>query len=170
MKLPQLCIAILLLWSLSFQAQEFNIPDNYSLTSEADYKKHQQDALDAINWLENTPLNEQESKRKNVSAFVMQWLTGTPTVTISVSAYIVEVAEKNPDLLLTFLAGWAKHAIENSRKLNEMEGNVAGMKSVLKVYENNKDSGIKKDRALEKLLKKKSDKDLEKWITKKLNS
>lgn len=172
MKRCLLCLMtfILCISSFTLSAQDFNVPEAAVLKTADDYKTYEKDVIDGINWITNTPLDEQKDKRKEVNAFLMRWMTGTPTVSIEVSSYLVEISEKNPELLILFLSGWTKFAIENPDNSDAFQGNLAGMKMVLEVYEKNKKSGIKKDRALEKLLKRKSDEDLEKWIQKKLKS
>ena len=165
-----LTLFILCSMSLTVKAQDFEIPKDITLEAPEDYKKYNQDVIDGITWLENTPLNEQESKRKNTSAFLMLWMTGTPTVSIEVSSYVVELTESNPDLLITFLGGWTKYVLENPNDSDKFKGNLAGLKSILEVYKKNKKTGIKKERAVEKLIKLKSEEDLEKWLKKKLKN
>jgi len=147
-------------------AQEFEVPKNYSLVAADDYEPYKQDILNAIHWLENTPLNEQEDKRKEVSAFFMQWATGSPTVSISLLPYVLDLSEKNSELLMIFLGGWTKTSIDQNYKITDTEGNVAGIKNVLAFYSKNKKSGINKNKTIEKLLKLKTDKDIEKWLKK----
>lgn len=151
-------------------AQDFELPTNIKLDKAEDYAKYNTDIVNAVTWLENTPIEEQTDKRTLVSAFLMQWMSGTPTLTISVHAFQVELTEKNPDLLMTFLGAYSKFVIENpSQKEDTLAANVAGFQSLLKVYKNNKGKGIKKDKKVEKLLKL-DDVKLKKWVKKQLSS
>jgi len=152
-------------FSLS-NAQEFEVPENYSLVAAEDYEPYKQDILDAIQWLENTPLNEQEEKRKDVSAFFIKWLMGSPTVSVNLLAYTSDLSEKNPELLMIFLGGWTHASIDQNYKISDVEGNIAGIKSVLAFYNKNRKSGVKKNKTIEKLSKLKTDKDIEKWLKK----
>ncbi|HHC79245.1 MAG TPA: hypothetical protein ENK46_05135 [Flavobacteriia bacterium] len=170
MKIQKFTLAILFLLFISqtLFSQEFTIPKNVTLKSDSDYKKYENDVLQGINWLENTPINQQVAKRKKVSAFLLQWMTGTPSFSIKMQSFQMELTEKNPDLLISFLGGWAKYALENpADKDNELAANIAGFESLIKVYTSNKENGIKKDKKVEKLAK--LDKTgLEKWVRKKL--
>ena len=122
-------------------SQEFTIPKNVTLKSDSDYKKYENDVLQGINWLENTPINQQVAKRKKVSAFLLQWMTGTPSFSIKMQSFQMELTEKNPDLLISFLGGWAKYALENpADKDNELAANIAGFESLIKVYTSNKEN------------------------------
>lgn len=154
--------------TVSLSAQEFEVPKNYSLVKAEDYEPYNQDVLNAIKWLENTPLDKQQDKRKNVSAFLMKWLTGSPKVSISINEYTIDLAEKNSELLMIFLGGWAEASINNSYKISDTEGNIAGIKSVVKFYNKNRKLGIKKNKTVEKLSKLKTDRDIEKWLKKNL--
>ncbi|WP_435413146.1 hypothetical protein [Psychroserpens mesophilus] len=151
---------------VSISAQEFVVPENYSLVAAEDYEPYKQDVLNAIQWLETTPLNEQHDKRKEVSAFFMKWVTGSPTVSISLMPYVLDLSEKNAELLSIFLGGWTKASIEQNYKITDTQGNIAGIKSILNFYSKNRKAGIIKNKVIEKLLKQKTDKNLEKWLEK----
>ena len=68
------------------------------------------------------------------------------------------------------MGAWTRYAIENPEDQDSFNGNFAGLKSIIKVYTNNKDSGIKKDKNVEKLLKLETDDDLKAWLTKNLKN
>jgi hypothetical protein len=161
-----IAITLLLLVCQKTLSQEFEIPKNLKLEKESDYAKYEVDVLNGINWLENTGIKDQLAKRKNTSAFLMQWMTGTPSVSIGLQAFQTKLTEKNPDLLITFLGGWTKFAIENpSEKEDVIKANIAGFQSLIKVYSANKGSGIKKDKKIEKLIKLNQE-ELEEWVRK----
>jgi hypothetical protein len=52
---------LLFLFIISFglTAQEFNVPENVSYETEADYTNQEQQVLSAIDWLMATPVSEQ---------------------------------------------------------------------------------------------------------------
>lgn len=161
-------ILILILFGQLTIAQDFEIPQNIQLEKEADYVKYETAVLNGINWLENTGVEEHLTKRKNTSAFLLKWIMGTPTITISLQSFQIELTEKNPDLMITFFGGWTKFAIENpSEKDNVIKANIAGFQSIINVYNANKGNGIKKDKKIEKLIKL-NPAELEKWVIKKI--
>ncbi len=159
-------VTILFLISQITLAQNFELPQNIQLKNKSDYAKYKNPIVNAINWLENTPIKEQTAKRTKVKNFVMQWIMGTPMVSIGLQSFQMELTKKNPELLTSFLGGWTKFELENpSEKNNTIKANLAGFKSLMKVYANNKGNGIKKDRTIEKIIKMKPS-NLEKWIRK----
>lgn len=164
------CIAITLFMFTSHLvfSQDFEIPKNVQLEKESDYVKYENDVVNGINWLENTSVETQTTKRENVSAFVLQWIMGTPTVSVSLLPFQIDYTAKNPGLLTSFLGGWAKFAIENpSEKDDVTKANVEGFTSLMKVYAANKGNGMKKDKKIEKLMKLNPE-ELKEWITKEL--
>lgn len=149
-------------------SQEFNVPNNVKLESDEDFRKYEADILNCINWLENTPVNQNSNKRKKASTFLMLWATGTPTVTIEMQSFQLDLTKKNSSLLIDFIGGWIKYVVENpSEKNNIQQGNIAGINSIIKVYSANKDNGMKKDKRIEKLIKM-DESDLQKWVVEKL--
>ena len=145
-------------------SQTFEIPDNVKLEVAEDYVKHEQRILECINWLENTPMSEEADKRLMANAYLMKWATGTPTVTISMQSFQVDLTTKNPELLIVFIGGWIKYAIENPDDKDNVEaGNISGINSIIKVYSDNKGNGLKKDKRIEKLIKMDAS-ELKEWV------
>ena len=119
-----------------------------------------------INWLENTPLDQNPNLRDQQKALFLAWITNSPTVSIEVNAKTIPFSEKNPELLIIYMGGWTKYSLENSYSENLVKCNLAGIKSAIKVYK--KGVGIKKDKSMEKLIELDEKEELEKWITEQL--
>lgn len=145
-------------------AQEFDVP-KYKMETAEDYSKYEQDVVACVNWLEATPMTEQELKRKEANAFLVKWISGSPTVTIELNVAMVKFMDKNPALLSMFMGGWARYVIEHKDD-NKVKGTLAGLRSVIKVY--NMGRGVKKDKEIEKLHKLDQKGELENWIRKNL--
>lgn len=142
-------------------AQEFTLPANIVLKTNRDYLKYEKDVLAAISWLEQTPLNEQGEKRKRISAFVQQWVSGSPNVSVKMYAEIMVFYDANPDLLTNYMGGWTRYVLGNPGDTIDFNANMAGLKSVIAVYKTGK--GIKKDPKTEKLVKLDREGKLEAW-------
>jgi len=122
--------------------------------------------LATINWLEKTPLNEQEAKRKQLNAIVTAWIINSPTVSLEVSAKTMPSSDKNKEMVIFFMAGWTRYSLENNYSKDVLQGTIAGLKTALGVYKNN--PGIKKDKALDKLAAIDEKNELEAWVKKQL--
>ncbi|MCH8902964.1 MAG: hypothetical protein IIA45_03505 [Bacteroidetes bacterium] len=147
--------------------QDFKVPKNYSFEEKEDYAQYEEDILDCIDWLENTPINEERKNRGDATGFFLAWILGTPDVTIEINSAVLDFDKKNPSLLITFMGGWTRFALENpKRKSDTIKGTLAGVKSVIKVYK--RDDGMKKDRKMEKLIKLQEEGELENWVIDKL--
>ncbi|MDD2412660.1 MAG: hypothetical protein RBS19_02525 [Bacteroidales bacterium] len=156
-------ILIVLFLAVNLTAQEFEIPENYVLATTEDYAKYEKDIIASTIWMENTPLDKNENKRKEVNGFFMEWLTGCSTVSVNLNAdYVMKYTEKNPELLMIFLAGWTRYVLENDYSKDPYKGYFAGYKSIINVYKKGK--GINKNQDLEKLIKVYDKGNLEKWI------
>ena len=94
----------------------------------------------------------------------MVWLTGSPTVSITLNDYTTKLTAENPDLLMVFLAGWTKYELQNKEITDATKLNVKGVKSVLKSYGL---GGAVKNKTLDKLAKM-NENDLMKWVAGKL--
>ena len=159
-------VSIMVLFGISLFGQEFQIPTNYSLVKAEDYTAYEQDVINGINWLISTPIEQDVEKRKGVNTFLMKWMTGSPTVKIEVRQEIVTFLS-SPDLLMAFLAGWTKYSLETRDFSNALKGNVAGIETVIIVYNKNK-KVVGKNREVEKYIKLQSKGKLEQEIAKRI--
>lgn len=125
------------------------------------YLKSEPNVLATINWLENTPLNQDAEKHKQQFSLLTGWIMNSPTVDVTLSENIVTFS-KNSELLTLFMGGYTKYALENNHSDDEVKGSIAGLRSVIKVYK--KGNGIKKDESVEKLVKLEEKGELEKWV------
>ncbi|MCX6238148.1 MAG: hypothetical protein NTY07_11440 [Bacteroidia bacterium] len=156
-------MVFLICFNFKTSAQEFEVPKNYVLKVVQDYAKYEKDIIACVNWLENTPLNIYEQKRIEANTFFMKWLTGSPTVTINLNADIVtKCTDKNPQLMMLFMAGWTRFSLENSYSKDQQKGYYEGFKTIINVYK--KGISIKKDKDLEDIIELFNKGELENWI------
>lgn len=164
-KYSLLLLLTLITASQSFGQQHFTVPANYQLNAKEDYAKYEKDIIEAISWLENTPLNKEEEKRREISTFVLKWITGSPNVSIEFNNYVTDLSAKNPELLVIFLAGWTKYALQHPEEKDIVKLNAEGVQAMLRVY---RKGGAVKDKKLEKLLDILEKQGLEQWVKRKI--
>ena len=151
-----------LCFSLQLQAQDLNIPNNPTLETEADYKRTEPYVLKTIEWIQNTPLNEQKELRTKANAFLLIWLTGSPTVTVEIGPNMV--TESCEECLMIFLSGWTKYSLSNNYSKDKAEGALAGAEAVIAFYKKNK-SALGRQPEIEKWIKKQKKGQLKKYIS-----
>ena len=149
------------LHSSSF-SQSSELIDKLPSTKE-EFVNSEKKVIATINWLEDTPLDQDTGKRKAQYALFVAWLINSPTVSIEVNPKILSFTKKNSELLVIFMGGWTKYCLENNYSSDKVKCNLSGVKSAIKVYK--KDIGIKKDKAMERLIELENKGELEKWIT-----
>lgn len=140
--------------------------NEYKLETKDDFAKYEQDVIDLFNWLVENPIGEEPEKRKEINAFLLQWLTGSPNVTVELSEKIVTYMDCG-ECLMMFMGGWTKYALETRDFNNKVKGNLAGTESVIKFYLANKKQ-LGKNRSIEKLIKLKEKNKLEEFIKSKI--
>lgn len=144
-------------------AQDFTVPQNARLEKVEDYATYEQHVISCVDWLMKTPVNEQTEKRKEAHAFLLKWLTGSPNVHLEIKQEIVTFMGSSPDLLMIFMGGWTKYALESKDFDNKVAGNLAGIESVIEFYQNNK-AFLSKDKNVKKYIKMKDKGTLEEYI------
>ena len=145
-------------------AQGFEVPKKYKLKKAEDFANYENDFIGAYKWLMATSMGEQAEKRKEVNKFLLAWISGAPNVTVEIRPEIVTFMEKNPDLLLVFMTGWAQYALSTGDK-SKSAGTLNGLESVVEFYEKNK-TKLNQDPNVENYVAMKADGTLEDFVTK----
>jgi hypothetical protein len=148
-------------------AQDFEVPSPYVFKKAEDYKQYEKDIIAAEKWLEATPFNEQVEKRKEVSAFVMKWIAGSPTVYVMVNKEATDLCEKNPNLLMIFMAACSRYVLENNYSTDVKGKYKFAIERMIEVYKNNK--GVEKDKRMDKLVKAQDSGKLDQWLKDNMN-
>ncbi|MGL4596091.1 MAG: hypothetical protein ACRCYO_01105 [Bacteroidia bacterium] len=151
--------------SFALVAQDFEVPQNYKFDKAEDYAPYEQDIIKCVDWLINTPINEQKAKRKEANAFLLKWINGSPDVSIVIDPKIVTFS--GGDMLLIFMGGWTKYAIETRNFKDKVGGNVAGIEAVIAFYTKNKEA-LGKNKDVEKYIKMQTQGKLKEYIEKKV--
>ena len=113
---------------------KFELPKNIELKTKEDYTKYQGTVVGAEKWMEETDLDQQTEKRQAINQFIVQWVAGSPTVTISLDESLAQLTEKNPDLLALYLASYSKYIIEHKNDPSNFNAARAALTSISKVY------------------------------------
>lgn len=149
--------------SMNVFSQESGLLDSLPTTREG-FIKSEPAVINTINWLENTPFDQEPEKRKLLSAQLLAWLTNSPTVTVTFDSKLTPSSKKNAGLLIIFIGGWVKYSLQNNYSADAVQCNLAGLKSMLKVYQSG--AGIKKEKEYEKLVELNEKGELEAWVRK----
>jgi len=153
--------ALLICSPFTSLAQEFTIPD---YQSGEDYSKQEENLLKVIEWLKTHPTDHPD--RTTANAYVMAWATGSPTVSIGITEYVMSLNDGNPQYLLLFIGGWIEYALNNKDDYSEFEANYAAVNTIVAYY--SKDIYAEKDKDLDKLVKLNKKGKLKDWVQKQL--
>lgn len=160
-----LVLILLIVACFNSFAQDQELLDELPKTKE-EFVQSEKKVLGTITWLENTPLDQDAKKHQQQYAYLTAWITNSPTVTITLNANVVTFTKKNSELLMFFMAGWTKYVLENNYSKDETKGNVEGVRCAIRIYK--KGAGLKKDKAMEKIVELEDKGELEKWVAEQL--
>jgi hypothetical protein len=141
----------------------FDLPENIELKVESDYAKYENDVVSAAKWLEETDLNKETDKRKKVDAFIIEWISGTPNITVEVNHSLIKLYDKNNELLVLYMASYSRHLLEN-KNTSQTNAIKTGIISMINVYK--KGIAITKSKEMEKAIKAFDENKLEEYIGK----
>jgi tetratricopeptide (TPR) repeat protein len=135
--------------------------NNISLVTKEDYAKYEKKVIKDFNWLFETPIGVNSEKRKETNAFMMQWMSGSPNVSIELSEKVVTYMDCS-ECLMIFMGSWTKYAL-GTAEYSKLKANLVGTENVIEFYNFNK-SKIGKNKNIEKFIKLKQKGKLEKYI------
>jgi hypothetical protein len=163
MKKFQLTILLaLLITGFKATAQNSPVPAGYSLKEKDDYAKYAPDVIKTIDWLQETPWADVPDKKKEANAFVVAWITGSPTVNLNINSDdIMKLCTKNGELLMSFIGGYVKYYLQN-KDGSESLANLAGVKAILTKYQSQPDH-IQDDN-VDHLIQMQKDGKLDDWV------
>ncbi|MDR9398544.1 MAG: hypothetical protein RI562_05730 [Salibacter sp.] len=133
-------------------AQSFDVPESYKLEKGEDYEKYEGEILNCINWLMNSEPNKESEKRDEASKFYLEWIAGTPDVTIDLNLDVAPFAEKSPELLIIYMGGCTKKALNSDEPVSIVDGSETGLISVIEYYQKYEDT-LEKNRKVKKLIR-----------------
>lgn len=155
---------LLLLFFCCFKAaaQTYEVPENYVLKAKDDYGKYEQDVIKTADWLLQTPLAEQAGKRRAANKFIMDWVSGSPNVNVTVGKKLMDLTDKNPDFLFIYFGLSAKYSLEHKDAPDANKADLEVLTAMISKY--NTDPAKVKDSDIEKLIKLQQQGKLENWI------
>ena len=156
-----LLVSCMVLNVLTCYSQDFEVP-NYVLKEKEDYTKYEKDMIAAEKWLVNTPIKEQTFKRREVSAFVIEWVDGSPTVNCELFSFLVDLEKKNNGMLAVYMAATARYVLENNYSKELRPKHLFALKELMLFYNNNK--AMKKDKKMDKLISADEKNELDAWM------
>ncbi len=126
-------LCTLLVAGSSLSAQTFEVPRDVKLEQQEDYKKYEQDVVQAADWLVATNLDMETVKRREVNTFLVRWLTGTPDITIQIGDGLTALFNENSELLIIYMAVYGKYCIQH-KDAQQPDAIKAALDAVLTVY------------------------------------
>ncbi|WNJ20505.1 hypothetical protein [Pontibacter sp. G13] len=151
---------LLMLFFQAFAQEPVALLSKIPKTKE-EFIESEKHVLATIAWMENTPINEQKDKHTEQYGILMSWLTNSPTVTIELNTLVMKYTQKNEAMLIFFLAGWTKYALENDYSKDVLHGTSAGLRCVMRIYQK---GGLEKDKQIQKLISLEEKGKLKDWV------
>lgn len=115
-----------------------------------DYERLEPQVIAAFDWLMDTPVNEKTEDRREISAFLMTWIAGSPSVTIEISEGLVPYIGE-AECLMIFMGGYTKYALQNRSSMKQEDAALYGTEHVIKFYQANI-KALGKNKEIEKLI------------------
>jgi hypothetical protein len=165
-KITFLLIFILTIVSQNVFSQTWELPEVYKFEVAEDYAKYEKDVIAGAKWLKESPFNENRYHRKEVIAFLMQWINGSPTVNVEINPTIMDFEKKNEGMLAIYMSACARYVLENNYSKDMRAKHRAALRDMMAVYKAG--LGIKKDKKMEKLIKADEEGNIDEWLAENL--
>ena len=137
--------------TVTTQAKQDNgvIPDTMKLNQRWSYDEYTHLVVPTINWLENTPIDTNNTLRTRHNNFLMYWLQKNEEVIVHMPEYLLKFQNASRELYFIYTGGWIKYVFQ-TRDTGRRGCSIAAVTSVLHYYEG--DNGIPQNDYLDNLL------------------
>ena len=129
-------------------------------SSEEDFKQDEKYIVEDILWLEENPLASLTNDTKAISSYVLNWLSNTPYISVTLDEIFLEGISNNKKykyaekFRVTYLFGKSLYEIQHQGNDDEVMASARGIEGMAKVYmELKKSDPSAKNRLLEKYAK-----------------
>ena len=159
-----LLAAVFSVFTITGDAQGLDLPKDISLKYTVDYSTYEPYVATCVNWIENTPLDQDKDRHDDAYTFLVKWVNGAPNVHVVVEGKFVNLKQKkNYPLMALYMGEWSLYELKNGDKSNPTQAALQAIRAIIKVYK--KGNGLAKDRGLEKLMALDEKGQLEKYVT-----
>ena len=158
------CLTIIILFFTFYfglNAQSVDIPKDVKLETKEDYQRSESLVIESIDWLSKNPITYKRNKRKELNAFLLMWVSGSPTVSVELVEGIVP--SECPDCLMMLIGGWVKYSLTNDYSKNKNKAAMAGVDMLIDFYTKNRKE-LGKNKVAENLIKLKKKDELEQFV------
>jgi hypothetical protein len=158
----RMLVAVSLCLAIAARAQTDSLLHDPLPTTKEEFKASEPMVINTVNYLETTPIDKQGDGWKVQAGLLTRWLTNAPEVTVDINEKTCQFIKKNQELMFVFMGGWTRYVLQNGYSKDAIQGNVAGIRSAIKVYKAG--NGLRKDKEMEKLIKLDESGGLESWV------
>nr|GFC16204.1 hypothetical protein [Tanacetum cinerariifolium] len=81
----------------------------------------------------------------------VDWISGSPAVSVAIEEYVTDLSKEDGALLIGFMGGWTRYALQNPGTKDKLALATAGIKGMLTTYKAKGGTGNKKLEDLETL-------------------
>jgi hypothetical protein len=114
------------------------IPKENKWKSASAYKKETESIKRALRWLCCCPLQSEIVLRSQANAYVLEWLAGTPTISLNIETKYLTFLEEYPELLFTFLHGAMLYCLEQPKQNDASLVYLHGYETVIRLSKSDK--------------------------------
>lgn len=157
---PILSVIFSFFVSLAMSGQP-DLPAVVPLHDAEDYQEAEALAVEAMDWLMNTPLDEQEEERSRLNVFCMEWIAGHPSYRVELNSALLPFATKHPQLLYVHIYACIEKIMEDPDS-DMVDYNEAGIRAVLKSAGITK--GLNQCETLSNIIKAADEHQLREWV------
>lgn len=136
--------------SIALFSQDYFYLEDVIMKKAAHFTENNETAMKALEYLESTPINEEDKDREVCNRFIMRFVEGSPDCSIMIGMNIMNLTGKDLDLLILYVGYWLEVELETPDESAEFYQNHVYQQ----LYNYCKgDNNVKKTKEVKKLIK-----------------
>lgn len=109
--------------------------------TEEDFRQSEADVKEKILWLEENPMSTASNNTKEITEYILDWLTNTPYLSVTFDEVFLESLNNSKKykfgekFRVTYLFGKSYYVITNVDNINEAGASARGIEGMVMVYQ-----------------------------------
>ncbi len=146
-------VILLLVTSLSIQAQDFSKISKIRFISKSDYKKYEPQAKACAAYILSKPIDKNDANRYKAISFSLVWMEGTPDYQFTIEEEQMQLTKNSQELLGVYFAALTSAALDNKYQDKSTEGLSKHARDIFLDYCSASSNKVKNNKYIKKALK-----------------
>ena len=146
------------------KSQDYSRLKDIEMKSKEEFIKAEDKVLECTKYVLTTPMDDENTNRRNAMQFILRWMEGTPDYTFTLDETVGKIAQTSDALLGVFMACMSRYVLEHKDKAKDEKDVKYNSVLMLIDYARDPENDVEITGEMENLIKAKDEHRLKEYI------